>query len=520
MLDELGRLAAGHLQVWRVDSGRALPLSGDPGTWQPTLQATRGHVGETPGGAAWFEPVPDHPDYWVQVGPDTNVDGRPRRARATAAVLGTVLGSEQEAQKVAGELAARYEEIDLLYSISEILGRTVRLDEAARTIARELADVAGARRASIMVYDDQSKSLKLVAGRGLETYDVEPVAVDDPNSIAAKVFRDRTMLAFDQGTPGPYPGSGPDRGYKGKSFLSLPIVYAPPGGDPRPVGVINLTDRMGEDVFTAEHKKLLTAIANQVGAAVENARLVESERRRVRLDTELVLARDLQAALMQPQVAQAGGAEIGARTQSAEVVGGDFYKFVSEKNSVGVLVGDVSSHGLPAAMLMAHVIAAAGIIAQDSREPDRALHRLLEVIGGELSRAEMHVTLFYGVVDRVRGSLRFANAGHPQAFVLRSDGSSTRLAATAPPLGLGDGRAIKAGKVTWTPGRDTLVLFSDGFPDATDAKGTRYGEDRLLTLVRHHKAATATAIVDAAFRDVDAFAGHTPDDDRTLVVIR
>src|SRR5262249_7437835 len=157
----------------------------------------------------------------------------------------------------ASELAARYEEIDLLYTISETLGRTVSLDEAARTIARELAEVAGARRASIMVYDEPSQSLKMVAGRGLETFDVEPVAVNDPRSIAAKVCRDRTMLAFDSATPGPYPGGGAERGYKGKSFLSLPIVYAPPGGEPRPVGVINLTDRMGEDIFTPEHKKLL-----------------------------------------------------------------------------------------------------------------------------------------------------------------------------------------------------------------------------------------------------------------------
>src|SRR5260221_392282 len=225
---------------------------------------------------------------------------------------------------------------------------------------------------------------------------------------------------------------------------------------------------MGEDAFTAEHKKLLTAIASQVGAAIENARLVEGERRRVRLDTELNLARDLQAALLQPQLAQAGEADVGARTQSAEVVGGDFYQFLRHKGTVGVLVGDVSSHGLAAAMLMTHVVAAAGIVTQEAREPERALQRLLEVIGGSLDRAEMHVTLFYGVIDRQRGVLRYANAGHPQAFIIRADGSADRLAATAPPLGLGEGREIKGGKVSWSSGTDLLCVFSDGFPDAQD----------------------------------------------------
>src|SRR5437899_3085905 len=178
MLEDLGRLASGTLRVWRVKDGLVRLVGGEPVSWQPTLDGKAGHTVQTPDGPAWLEPVPDHADFWVQLGPDHNPEGRPRRARATAAVLGTVLGSEQEAAEVASELAARYEEIDLLYTISEILGRTVSLDEAARTIARELAEVAGARRASIMVYDEPSQSLRMVAGRGLETYDVEPVAVN------------------------------------------------------------------------------------------------------------------------------------------------------------------------------------------------------------------------------------------------------------------------------------------------------------------------------------------------------
>src|SRR6185436_13550919 len=117
---------------------------------------------------------------------------------------------------------------------------------------------------------------------------------------------------------------------------------------------------------------------------------------------------------MQPQPAIARGGDLGARTQSAEVVGGDFYKFLRVRSSVGVFVGDVSSHGLSAAMLMTHVIAAAGIVAQAGQAPERAMRRLLEVIGEELSRAEMHVSIFYGLIDRRRGVLRYANAGHPQ----------------------------------------------------------------------------------------------------------
>ena len=82
------------------------------------------------------------------------------------------------------------------------------------------------------------------------------------------------------------------------------------------------------------------------------------------------------------------------------------------------------------------------------------------------------------------------------------------------------GELIKGGKVPWTAGKDVLCVFTDGFPDATGAKGERYGEDRLLTLIRHHKGETAEAIVEAAFRDIESFAGSAPDDDRTLVIVR
>jgi len=496
-------------------------MAGEYGAWWPPLEGTAGHVVDSPDGRAWLEPVPEWAGCWLQLGPDASDEAtRPSRARAAATVMSEIFRGEREAAQVAGELATRYEEIDLLYTIADILGRTVRLDEAAQTITREVADVVGARRASIMVYDEQANALRMVAGRGLEHFHTEPVPIDSQDSIAARVFRSREMLAFDPSMTVQHPGAGPGRGYKGSSFLSLPIIYQAPGGEARPVGVINLTDRIGSDAFTAGHKKLLAAIANQIGATIENARLVERERRRVRLDTELILARDLQAALMQPQAALVGGADFGARTQSADEVGGDFYKLINLRDAVGVLVGDVSSHGLSAAMLMAHVIAAAGIIAHDIREPEKALKRLYEVIGGELSRAEMHVSLFYGIIGAKKGVLKYANAGHPQAFHVDAAGLATRLAATAPPLGLGDIGKIKSASVPWQAGEDLLCVFSDGFSETAGPGDTRYGEERLLDVVRRHRTLAAPLIVDQAFDDVESFAPGAAADDRTLVLVR
>ena len=500
---------------------RELALSGEHGAWWPELEGQSGHALRTRDGEAWLEPVPGVPGTWVQLGPDATPRAtRPARARAAAAVMAQGLDGEREAGQLTEELAVRWEEIDLLYTISETLGRTVRLEEAARIIVKEVSDVVGARRASIMVHDPEADLLRVVAGRGMETAELQPVAVDDECSVAARVFREREPLSYDPGDPAPNPGCPRGRAYRGVAFLSVPIVYGAAGGPPRPVGVINLTDRLGEDVFSAGDKKLVMAIANQVGAAIENARLVAVERRRERQSAEMQMAHQLQLALLPGPALLAAVGDVGARCQPAESVGGDFYKLVPlGERRVGVLLGDVSSHGVGAALLMANAISAATIIAQSAPTPQEALHRLLGLMGEELARTEMFISLFYAVVDSGRGVLRYANAGHPYAFVL-GDGGTRRLGATAPPLGLAPGGVIGGAEVPWACDRDLLCLFTDGLTESRSAGGEPYGEARLLALVRHQAASPAPAIVDAVFADVAAFSGAVAQDDRTLVLLR
>ena len=467
--------------------------------------------------------MPGIPGTWVQLGPDHSREKtRPERARAAAQIVAEALSAEREAGQVTAELAARYEEIDLLYTISEILGRTVALEEAAHRIVREVSDVVGARRASIMVYDEGAGVLRIVAGRGFDVAQLQAVPVDDDCSIAAQVFRAREAISYDPSDPAPNPGCPTGRTYHGKSFLSVPIMYAGENGAARPVGVINLTDRLGEDAFSAGNKKLVTAIANQVGAAIENSRLAAEEKERERMSTELAAAQNLQLALLPSAVLLAGVGNVGARCQSAESIGGDFFDVIPlAGGSVGMLIGDVSSRGLGAALLMANTISAANLLAQGAATPQDALNRLLQLLGDEMERTEMFVSLFYGVVDAEHGVLHYANAGHPQAFLVPGgDGVPHRLKATAPPFGLARDREIGGAEVPWRRDADLLCLFTDGLTESCNVAGVAYGEERLLDLVRAHAARPAQEIVDAVFHDVEEFSGHVATDDRTLVLLR
>jgi sigma-B regulation protein RsbU (phosphoserine phosphatase) len=245
---------------------------------------------------------------------------------------------------------------------------------------------------------------------------------------------------------------------------------------------------------------------------------VARERTQQRLRRELELAADLQRRILPSPTALHGDATVAARCVPAEWVGGDFYTFSRLGNGrVGVMLGDVSSHGFSAALVMALVLSAAGVHAAAPITPDETLTALVEGLSGELARTEMYLTVFYGVLDRARSQLVYANAGHPYAFRVGAAGIE-RLGATGAPLGLADGSAVERCTVAWQPD-DLLCLWTDGLEDARNGAGEKFGERRILDVVTRLRDRTPDEIVETVLGDAEAFASG-PGDDRTMLVLR
>ena len=186
------------------------------------------------------------------------------------------------------------------------------------------------------------------------------------------------------------------------------------------------------------------------------------------------------------------------------------------------MIGDVTSHGFGAALIMALAMAASGIHGESADSPSEAMERLEESLKDELARTEMFLTLFYGVLDPSVGRLTYANAGHPHAFLVRgATGSIIRLEATRTPLGLGGPREPGDRQETWQRRQDVLCLFTDGITDATDDAGRRFGEERVLGHVQALRNKPAQQALEAIFADLAAFTGGAPSaDDRTLLIAR
>ena len=454
---------------------------------------------------------------WLSVGP---CGPRPSSLEALAKfftpVVTSFLQASLEADHAANELAERYEEINLLYTISEILGRTVTMQEATATILNEISGTVGASKGAILVHDRVTDTLQVVASVGVSPIDTIPIATDDPHSVSAAVFKSRRPMLVADGDR----LSDSEASYREGAMLSVPIIWTSPGGG-EPLGVVNLSGRRMEQPFTAGDQKLVAAIATQIANAIQNARLVRASLSQQRLAQEMELAHDLQMRLLPDGSAVAADAKVAARVIPAESVGGDFYNlFPLPGGRTGAMVGDVSGHGYRAALIMALAMSASAIHAQTTADPGEMLNALRASLQEELLTTEMYISAFYGVIDRHTGTLRFANTGHPHAFVIRGTGHTERLPALDPPLGMSEAFP-SVSTINWKTDADLLLVFTDGVSDARNQMSERLGEQAVLDIVAANRAEHPEKIMELVFATLRDHTGEaTRRDDLTLLIIK
>lgn len=484
--------------------------------WSPSGDGWRALVGPDDGSA----PCPDAvevPGTGMRLElPGAPTDAARGAARFLSSTMARVTRHDDEIRSFSREISERYEEINLLYSISEILGSIISLEQAAATILTEVASILGASRAALWVHDAEAGALVLAAAEGGGGHGA-PIAVGDPCSVTAAVFRETRAVILAPGETYARGECGTGEAAQQGAFLSVPVSYTPPEGEGRTVGVINLTGRPGG--FSAGDLKLLSAIASQIGAAVENNRLIEESLRQERIVREMELAHDLQLKLLPPLEQFASYAEVAARCVPAESVGGDFYHlFRLPGNRLGVLIGDVSSHGFGAALIMALTMSAVAIHASEGDPPAEVLRRTHLALIDELETTEMYLTLFYGVIDPAEGTIVYANAGHSHAWRIPAQGAPQRLAVTDPPFGIVDRSHYGEASAAWEGGKDLLFLFTDGLSDALD-QGEIAGEKTLVQEAASLRDRHPDEIVGRLFARVGE-AGSVPPDDRTALVVR
>jgi serine phosphatase RsbU (regulator of sigma subunit)/anti-sigma regulatory factor (Ser/Thr protein kinase) len=287
------------------------------------------------------------------------------------------------------------------------------------------------------------------------------------------------------------------------------------------IGLLNLGPRLSEQDYSADDRRLLENLAGHVAPAVMVAQLVRQQeaeaRTRERFEQELRVAQLIQQNFLPRQAPDLDGWQLNAYYQPARQVGGDFYDFIDlGEGQLGLVIGDVTDKGVPAALVMASTRSVVRAAAQRLTSPGEVLRRVNELLCPDMPPS-MFVTCLYCVLDTTSGSLTYANAGHNLPY-LHAAGRVQELRATGMPLGLMPGMTYEEKQAVIGPG-ESVLLHSDGLAEAHDAAGEMFGFPRLAELAAEH--GSDPELIDRLREALAAFTGRPQEqeDDVTLVTL-
>jgi len=292
------------------------------------------------------------------------------------------------------------------------------------------------------------------------------------------------------------------------------------------VGLLALGPRRSERDYSGDDRKLLDDLAKRGAPTLRVAQLVRQLvrqqaielRARERIEQELQVAQLIQRQFLPRELPEFPGWHVAAYYQPAKEVGGDFYDFIELPDGlVGLVCGDVTGKGVPAALVMATTHSILRGDAPQLVSPGKVLERANRLLLNDIP-PQMFVTCLYGMLDPATGRLRYANAGHNPPYVHTRDGV-VELRATGMPLGLMPAMTYEEKETTLGLG-DTLLLHSDGLAEAHDPERKMFGFPRLAALVAGCPG--GQELIDRLLSELDGFTGPgwEQEDDITLVAVQ
>jgi phosphoserine phosphatase RsbU/P len=272
------------------------------------------------------------------------------------------------------------------------------------------------------------------------------------------------------------------------------------------------------DIRTGDEMQELGETFNEIGPKLHE---------RESMKQALAVAMEIQQNLLPREAPRLAGFDIAGHSVYCDETGGDYYDFIElmdlGENKLGIAVGDVTGHGIAAALLMA---SARGVLRSHATLSDGdKLDKLFNVLNIHLVRDTddtRFMTLFYGILDGAEQTLEWASAGHDPAIVCRTaTGEFEELPNTGMPLGLIEEADFEqAGPAHFLPG-DVIAIGTDGIWEARNEKKEMFGKDRLRKLIADHSSSSAQEIYEAVVASLTTFTSkHSQEDDVTLVIIK
>jgi phosphoserine phosphatase len=405
--------------------------------------------------------------------------------------------------------------LDIILGVARRLASEPRLDPLLAGIAEETCNLLDAERATLFLYDAKTDEL---FSRVATQSEIEVIRFPAGRGIAGAVARNKACLIIPDAYADPRFNPEVDRstGWRTRNMLAVPMTNL----EGHLVGVLEaLNKRTGP--FTEGDTALLTALAAQAGVALERARLLEEFLAKRRLETEMELARDIQAGLLPQAPPHLPGFDLAGWSRPSEYAGGDFFDlFEWGDGRIGMMLGDAVGHGVGPALLAAETRALVRALALRDDRPDRVLADANRLLAADVTDGRF-VTLALAAVDSRTGAATYASAGQGPLLVLRTGGESIQLPSTGLPLGILPEAAFESPPPVDLARGDALVLISDGIFECDTRNGKDLGIEAVIQTAHRNLGGTADAMLKALMDLTDSV---TPDgrfrDDRTAVAAK
>ena len=407
-------------------------------------------------------------------------------------------------QKIQGQ---QLKEHFLLHTVTQKINSILDFDKLLEEVVGDIMEAFGYCRSAILLTDEKTNELEIAAVRGwtknfhvkgdrfkIGTYGMTGhVAETGETYYAPDVSKDKYYQISEDST---------------KSEVDIPLKY-----HGKVIGVFNV-QHYELDAFPRERIELLEALAGNITIAIENARLFRKERHeKERALNELQEARRIQLNLFPKRPPTLPGFKIEGMGLPCLEVGGDWYDYINLKDGrLGIVLADVSGKGIGAALLMSAARSVLRLIAQTNDSPGEVLKQVNNILLNDFQTTQF-ITLIYAILDPVKGTLIFANAGHLYPLYVSSVDSKFLKTSAGIPLGISDSLFTDC-NIEFSKG-SRLILYTDGLTEAMNETSEEYGMDRL----KNHFS-KSSASIQTIQEEIKVFAkGSQFSDDFTMVII-
>ncbi len=408
----------------------------------------------------------------------------------------------------------------LLYHLSQTFNSSLDLDEVLNRVIDEVIVATRAERGFVMLYDEHGQ-LGFRIARGMDQSIIhDPMFQVSLSTVEGVARQGQAVLTGDAQLDPRFNMRQSVRLLGLRSILCVPLK-----AKERVLGTIYVDNRIQAGIFAQADLELLNAIASSAAIAIENARLYQVAVEKGRLESELQMARQVQASLLPTRLPDVPGWEFVARWLPARQVAGDYYDFIrTPQGQVGLVVADVSDKGMPAALFMTLTRSVIRASLDGGQEPAEGIRRANRLICAD-SPSSMFVTLFFALLDPATNQITYVNAGHNPPLLYQrgkrpGQGALSRLLRTGMALGVDEDQSYEQRTVSLNPG-DFLVLYTDGITDALTPGGQDFGMHKLEGVVLDQRENSAAQIAAALEQALEAHTAGAPlFDDSTLMVAR